>query len=176
MEELNKIETIEQEQKETFKVTDLASANWCFKKMKALQNKKTQIQEYVDFEQKRLEEYAEKEFRYIEESFNYFKTLLQDFVETQLENDPKFKISTVDGTASFGKVQQKIKYDDSVMLDFVKNNGLDEFVKVTTTEKLNKTDFNKYLKIVDDKVITEDGEIVDSAYIETTQNFNIKLK
>lgn len=170
-------ETVEQEEKkQPFRVTDLLSANWCFKKMKVLENKKKQVEEYVALEKQRIEEYLEQELKRFNEDIEYFKFLLQQFVEEQQELDPKFKLSTVDGTASFGKLQQKIKYEDEAILEFCKNNNLDEFVNVVTTEKLNKKEFNRYLNVVEDKVVTVDGEILENAYIEEFRNFNIKLK
>ena len=171
-------ENTEKKEKESqsFKVTDLLSANWCFKKLKVLENKKKQIEEYAELEIKRIEDYLQKEQKQINEDAEYFKFLLQQFVEEQQEVDPKFKLSTVDGTASFGKLQQKIKYEDNVMLEFCKNNNLDEFVNVVTTEKLKKKEFNNYLNVVEDKVITADGEVLESAYVEEFKNFNVKLK
>ena len=85
-------------------------------------------------------------------------------------------INTVDGTASFGKLQQKIKYDDNTMLEFCKQNNLEKFINVTTTEKLNKKEFNNYLSVIDGKVVTDDGEILENTFIEEIQNFNVKTK
>ena len=69
-----------------------------------------------------------------------------------------------------------VKYEDEVMLEFCKNNNLDEFVNVVTTEKLKKKEFNNYLNVVEDKVVTADGEVLENAYVEEFKNFNIKLK
>nr|WP_317357297.1 host-nuclease inhibitor Gam family protein [uncultured Tyzzerella sp.] len=171
-------ENTEKKEKESqsFKVTDLLSANWCFKKLKVLENKKKQIEEYAELEIKRIEDYLQKEQKQINEDAEYFKFLLQQFVEEQQEVDPKFKLSTVDGTASFGKPQQKIKYEDNVMLEFCKNNNLDEFVNVVTVEKLKKKEFNNYLNVVEGNVVTMDGEVLEQAYVEEFKNFNVKLK
>lgn len=167
---------LEEEKTQQFKVTDLLSANWCFKKLKALENKRKQVEEYVELEIKRIEDYLEKEQEQINQDVDYFKFLLQQFVEEQQQVYPKFKLSTVDGTASFGKLQQKIKYDDNVMLEFCKNNNLDEFVNIVRAEKLKKKEFNSYLNIVEDKVVTADGELLENAYVEEVKNFNIKLR
>lgn len=166
-----------QKENSSFKVTDLHSANWCFKQILELQNDKKEIDEFVEKELKIIEEYHKKETENINGSIEYFKTLLQQYVEEQEENDPKFKLSVPYGTASFGKEQVKIKYDDDKMLEFVKSSNLLEFVNTTVVEKLNKKEFNKYLTVAEDgRVLTEDGEVLENAYAETFRNFNIKVK
>ena len=62
------------------------------------------------------------------------------------------------------------------MLDFCKQNKLDNFITVTTTEKLNKREFNSYLSVVDGKVITQDGKILENVCIEAKRNFNVKTR
>nr|DAZ33199.1 MAG TPA: hypothetical protein [Caudoviricetes sp.] len=166
----------ETEEKQSFQVTDLTSANWCFKKIKQVEYRKKQMEEYVHNEIKRIKEFHLKEEKNLNDEIDYFKFLLKEYIEKQQEVDPKFKISTVDGTASFGNIQQKIKYDDEVMLEFCKQNKLDKFIKTVTTEKLNKKEFNSYLNIVGDKVITVDGEVLENVNIEEFRNFNVKTK
>lgn len=179
-------ETTEDEntqEKQPFRVTDLSSANWCFKKIKNLKNKQKELDGYIETERQgleieaqRIQEHYEKETNKIKEDISYFEGLLKIYVEERQEEDPKFKLSTVDGTASFGKLQQKIKYDDGAMLDFCKQNNLDKFINITTTEKLNKKEFNNYLSVIDGKVVTADGEILQNTFIEEIQNFNVKTK
>ena len=151
-------------EKQPFRVTDLSSANWCFKKIKALMNRQKELEEYIEIEKQEAEKEAQR---------------IQDYYENEtnkIKEDPKFKINTVDGTASFGKLQQKIKYDDNTMLEFCKQNNLEKFINVTTTEKLNKKEFNNYLSVIDGKVVTDDGEILENTFIEEIQNFNVKTK
>lgn len=166
----------ETEDKQSFQVTDLTSANWCFKKIKQVEYRKKQMEEYVHNEIKIIEEFHLKEEKNLNDEIDYFKFLLKEYIEKQQEVDPKFKISTVDGVASFGKIQQKIKYDDEVMLEFCKQNKLDKFINTVTTEKLNKKEFNSYLNIVGDKVVTVDGEVLENVNIEEFRNFNVKTK
>ena len=176
IEETNEDIIENKEEKQPFKVTDLLTANWCFKMIKMLEEKQEEIDDYVNLEKTKIESYYINETNKIENDKKYFKGLLRAYVEEQQENDPKFKLSTVDGTASFGKVQQKIKYDDSVMIDFCKQNKLDNFINVTTTEKLNKKEFNSYLSVADGKVVTQDGEVLENVCIEEERNFNVKIR
>ena len=170
-------DTIEnKEERQGLKVTDLSSADWCFKNLKRLEEKQKEINDYVNLEKTKIENYHINEINKIKSDKEYFEGLLRAYVEEQEENDPKFKLSTVNGMASFGKLQQKINYDDSVMLDFCKQNKLDNFINVTTTEKLNKKEFNSYLSIVDGKVVTEDGEVLENVLIEERRNFNVKTR
>ncbi len=171
------------QEKQPFRVTDLSSANWCFKKIKGLKNRQKELEEYIEIEKQeaekeaqRIQDYYENETNKIKEDISYFEGLLKIYVEERQEEDPKFKINTVDGTASFGKLQQKIKYDDNAMLEFCKQNNLDKFINITTTEKLNKKEFNNYLSVIDGKVVTADGEILENTFIEEIQNFNVKTK
>ena len=176
IEETNEDIIENKEEKQPFKITDLSSADWCFKNLKRLKEKQKEINDYVNLEKTKIENYHINEINKIKSDKEYFEGLLRAYVEEQEENDPKFKLSTVNGMASFGKLQQKINYDDSVMLDFCKQNKLDNFINVTTTEKLNKKEFNSYLSIVDGKVVTEDGEVLENVLIEERRNFNVKTR
>lgn len=171
------------EEKQPFRVTDLSSASWVFKKIKNLNNKQKELDEYINFEKqnleielKKIQDHHELESKKIAEDISYFEGLLRIYVLERQDEDPKFRLSTVNGTASFGKLQQKIKYDEKVMFDFCKQNNLDKFINITTIEKLNKKEFNKYLSAIEGKVLTEDGEILQNAFIEEIQNFNVKIK
>lgn len=176
IEETNEDIIENKEEKQPFKITDLSSADWCFKNLKRLKEKQKEINDYVNLEKTKIENYRINETNKIKSDKEYFEGLLRAYVEEQEENDPKFKLSTVNGMASFGKVQQKINYDDNVMLDFCKQNKLDNLITVTTTEKLNKKELNSYLSIIDGKVVTEDGEVLENILIEEKRNFNIKIK
>lgn len=165
------------EENNSFKVTDLSSANWCFKKILALQNKQKEIDKFVEKELKQVTDYHKKETEDITGRIGYFKMLLQQYVEEQEKTDPKFKLNVPYGTASFGKEQVNIQYDNDVMLEFVKNNNLSEFISTTVVEKLNKKDFNNYLSVTENgQVVTEDGEVLENAYAEIFRNFNVKVK
>lgn len=173
---MDKLNTIEQE-KETFKINDLESANWCFKKIKILKKELFEKEFFAQNEIEKMKNYIKNEKEIIESSIQYFENLIKMYVEERLEENPKFKLSLPEGTASFGKEQIKIHYDDDQMLEFVKNNKMDNFITKNITEKLNKKEFNNFLKVTEDgQVVTEDGEIIENAYIEKFRNFNLKVK
>ena len=69
-----------------------------------------------------------------------------------------------------------LNFVNKVMLEFCKQNKLDKFINTVTTEKLNKKEFNSYLNIVGDKVVTVDGEVLENVNIEEFRNFNVKTK
>lgn len=79
-------------EKQPFRVTDLSSANWCFKKIKALKNKQKELEEYVAKERLEIEEalqkiecYYENETNRIKEDIIYFEGLLKKI--TDLNNN-----------------------------------------------------------------------------------------
>lgn len=168
---------IKEVERQSFEIKDLSSANWCFKKIKSLESKKAEINVLVEEEISIIQEYQKKETEAINNDICHFKNLIQKYVEEREEEDPKFRLTVPFGTASFGKEQIKITYDDKVMLDFVKENNLTEFINETVTQKLNKKEFNNYLAInEDEKVLTADGEILENVFVEKFRNFNIKTK
>ena len=158
-----------------FKVDNLNKANWCLKRIGKLKQEIEDITEFGKIEKSKIEQFINKKIENCERNIEHFTILLKQYIDEERENnDPNFKISVKNGTVNYGKVTQSYVYDDKEMLKFCKENGYNESIRVK--EELNKTNFKKMLQIVDDKVVTEDGLVVDNVEIKTEQKLNIRTK
>lgn len=162
-------EDLELEVKEGFKVYDLESANWCFRKLRALAEKEAEIEAVAKDEIDRINYWKNKEERDIKESREYFEMLLKEYYSNQKANDPKFKCKTPYGSISSRKTKN-IDYDESKMLDYLKVSHPD---MIQTVEKFNKAEVKKIIK---GNVDINTGEILDFVTEVTNENINVKVE
>ena len=154
-----------EEVKERFKITDLETANWAFRKLKAIENKKNEIEELAKkeiepykLEISRIEEWKDAELKSFDRSINFFNYLLEGYYREQRKIDPKFKVSTPYGKVTSRKQQPKWNYEEDRLLGWLKVNDL-ELVRVK--EEVDKAELKKKYQVVSGNVVTENGEIVE---------------
>lgn len=162
-------EDLELEVKEGFKVYDLASANWCFRKLRALAEKEAEIEAISKNEIDRINYWKNKEEQGIKESKEYFEMLLKEYYSNQKAIDSKFKCKTPYGSISSRKTKN-IDYDESKMLDYLKVSHPD---MIQTVEKFNKAEVKKIIK---GNVDINTGEILDFVTEVTNENINVKVE
>lgn len=163
-----------QEVKESFKVTDLESSNWCLRKLAALQKEQNEIDRLAQSELERIETWKAKEIEKINSSKEFFESLLGQYFVEQREVDKKFKISTPYGTVSTRKQQPKWEYNDKQVIESLKKSDMDNFIK--TKEELDKAALKKAVKVVEGKAITEDGEVIEGiTVIELGEKVVVKV-
>lgn len=162
-------EDLELEVKEGFKVYDLESANWCFRKLRALAEKEAEIEAISKNEIDRINYWKNKEERDIKESREYFEMLLKEYYSNQKAIDSKFKCKTPYGSISSRKTKN-IDYDESKMLDYLKVSHPD---MIQTVEKFNKAEVKKIIK---GNVDINTGEILDFVTEVTNENINVKVE
>lgn len=162
----------EKQERERFKVTDLQSAEWVLKKLKYIKSQYEEQQAYIKSEKDNIKTYEEKIEAKYQDDKAFFESLLQEYVDARVEEDPKFKLKTMSGTASYGKDKQDWIYDEEALLKDLKDKNLNDFIKVS--EKVNKVDLKKALTIAGDVVVDANGEVIDGIKIETHKRLNIK--
>ena len=177
IEEIN-FETVE-EIKERFKIDSLDGANWAFKKLKAIEEKKKEIEELANQEMEpyliaieRFKKWKEDEFKQYDHSINFFNFLLEEYYREQRKLDPKFKVSTPYGKVTSRKQQPKWNYEEDRLLGWLRTNDL-ELIRIK--EEVDKTELKKKYKVVNGSVVTEDGEIVEGITIEE-RNPTVKVE
>jgi len=153
----------EEQQKEKYKITDIESANWAFRKLRAIQEKENDIKKLAEKEIERIKAWQEKELETLNNSKSFFEGLLSEYFIKEREKDPKFKISTPYGKVSARKQQPKWNYDEDKLIEWLKENDM-ELVRVKYEP--NKTEIKKRYKVVGNVVTTEDGEIVEGITVE----------
>ncbi|NMW84248.1 hypothetical protein HKO22_00630 [Peptoniphilus sp. AGMB00490] len=167
------IEDVEDvEERETFEIKDLAGCDWCFEKLKAIKKQKDEFIEYADEQIKRYENFKEERIKKAEDDEAYFKGLIQIYTDKRLAEDKNFKLKTVEGTASYGKVQKKWNYDEDLLLKDLEDKHLDEYIKIK--KSVDKSKLKKSLKVAGDSVVDENGEIIEGIKITEYRNFNVK--
>ncbi|MBZ4662806.1 MAG: hypothetical protein JG776_488 [Caloramator sp.] len=163
--EIYEIQEVEQlEGKEQFKVTNIDQANWCLRKIAALKKKQKENEELAKAEIERIQKWLDKENKQLDDSLKFFEGLLEEYAIVQRQKDSKFKLSTPYGKVGFRKQQPKWNYDDEKLLNFLKQAGKTEFVRIK--EEVNKSELKKKLKIAGNLVVDENGEIIEGITIE----------
>ncbi|SUK82274.1 bacteriophage Mu Gam-like protein [Staphylococcus aureus] len=92
MNELQERELETFEQDDRFKVTDLDSANWVFKKLDAITTKENEINELANKEIERINEWKDKEVEKLQNDKEYLQSLVIEYFRIQKEQDSKFQV------------------------------------------------------------------------------------
>ena len=163
-EELYEIEELEGARiDDRFKVQDINSANWCFRKLKAIDEKEKEVEQLAKNEIERINAWKKEELEATEGSKNYFEGLLTEYYIKQREVDEKFKLSTPYGKVSSRKQQPKWNYEDEKVVDWLEENN-EKLIRIK--KEVDKAAFKKFYEINGSNVVTEDGEIVEGVMIE----------
>lgn len=172
IDEIDEVEEVE-EKREVFEITSLSGADWCFERLKAVKKQRDELVEYADEQIAKYENFKEETIKKAEDDEIYFKGLLQIYTDKRLEEDKNFKLKTVNGTASYGKINKKWNWQDNeATIDSLKKSGHEELIRVT--ESIEKEKLKKSLTIVGDIVVDENGEIIEGIKITEYRNFNVK--
>lgn len=165
--ELMEVEEI-QSQASNFEITDINSLNWAFRKLTALKSKEKEIKQLANVERDRIAEWENGELSSITNSVSFFESLVTLYHAKQLAEDPKAKtISTPYGKSKTRKSKEAPdKADEEVILQYVIENEMDEFIK----NSVKWADLKKSLKIVEisgEKVVVdENGQIVPGVIVK----------
>ena len=159
-----------QEVKEEFKVTDLQGATWALRKLRALNEKIAEINTLAIEEISRINEWAEKEVKSLNDDKEYFEGLLSAYYVEERAKDKKFKLSTPYGKVTSRKTTKYIYEDEQAVMDYCNLNEIDA---IRVKEELDKTAFKKLCK---DGVNQATGEIIPGVRVETVDNISIKAE
>lgn len=165
-------ERLQEQEYEGFKVTDLQSATWCFRKLKAIKEAKEENQKVAEAEIKNIQDWLEKENSKLFDNENFFKSLLEEYYKSQKQVDSKFKINTPYGIVSSRKQPDKWEYNEEETIKWLKANNPS---LVRTKEEINKTDLKKVLLVTNGVAVSEAGEIIPGINV-TPQPESIKIE
>lgn len=159
---------VEEIKVDEFKIEDLSSATWCFKKIKDNNDKIKEIKAVAEEQINSIKEWVEKEIKSYDNTFLEFK--LQEYFKSQRDQDKKFKLSTPYGAVTSRKTTKYNYVDEELVLNYLKEN---HSAALRIKEEIDKNEFKKIYK---DGVNYETGEVIPGVEIETVENFNIKTK
>ncbi|MGR6911784.1 host-nuclease inhibitor Gam family protein [Bacillus sp. BSL6] len=157
-----------QDAEQQFEITDINGLNWAFRKLSALKSKEKEINQLANVERDRIAEWEKGELISVHNSITFFESHIQRYHAEQLAVDPKQKtISTPYGKSKTRKSKETPdKGDEALLLDYVIQNDLAEFIK----NSVKWADLKKTLKIVqigDEKVIVDgDGQLVPGVSVK----------
>lgn len=156
--------------KEEFRVTDLQGATWALRKLRALNEKIEEINATAVEEISRINEWAEKEVKSLNDDKEYFEGLLSAYYVEERAKDKKFKLSTPYGKVTSRKTTKYICEDEQAIMDYCNTNEIDV---IRVKEELDKTAFKKLCK---DGVNQETGEVVPGVRVEVVESISIKAE
>jgi phage host-nuclease inhibitor protein Gam len=151
---LERTEDMEKLTDERFKIKDIDSANWAFRKLRAIEVKASEIKELAQQEKARIEEWEKQELGSLEHSKEFFEGLLTKYFVIEKSKDPKFKLSTPHGKVTSRKQQPKWSYEEEKTIESLKKHKLKDFIRVK--EEVNKADLKKEAKVLKNVVSLND--------------------
>jgi len=173
-EELMEIEQFEEcGDAERFKIKDLDSSNWVFRKLKAIDESNNEIKELAKKEIERIKGWEKKKLEATEGSKNFFEGLLIEYYVNQRKLDEKFKLSTPYGKVSSRKQQPQWNYEDDKTIEWLEKNN-NKLIRIK--KEVNKAELKKLYTIHKGNVVTKDGEIIEGITIENrADTISIKI-
>lgn len=168
--EIDEMDEVMQEEVTGFKVDGLDSANWCFRKIRALQEQINSNKSLAADERARIDAWEKKENEAAENSIAYFEAVLTEYYKNLRAEDPKAKVSTPYGKISSRK-SKKWSYNDKEVIEWAKDSGYKELVRIK--EELDKSTLKKTFK---DGIDTNTGEIIPGVEIVEEESISIKVE
>lgn len=157
-----------QEAREEFRVDSLEGANWAFRKLRAINEKKNEIEKLVSAEMKRIQDWKEKEVAKLISDEEYFRSVIEAYYIKEREVNPKFRLSTPYGKVSTRKSKAWSYTNEDETINWIKDNRL-PYIK--TTEAINKVEFKKAFK---DGIDIETGEVIPGVVVSELETITIK--
>lgn len=137
-------------EKEGFAITSEGQANFFLRRLEEARNEKDKINNTCDNEINKFNEkvnaFRSKEVRSLENAEAYYSTLLEKYASIALADSKKKSLKLPFGTLAFKTSPVKYIYDDEVLMKYIKDNDLSQFIRVK--EEINKKDLKTAL-IVD---------------------------
>ena len=159
--------------KERFKINDIGSANWTFRKIKSLQETVQENKILANEEKKRVDSWLQKENSQAEQSIEFFEHLIKDYLESERSKDKKFKLTTPYGKASVRK-SKSWDFDNEKVINNLKNIGMNEFIKIE--ESIKKADLKKQLTVTEvGTVANSDGEVIEGITVSDKETVSITI-
>ena len=152
------LRTVTERENEGFKIDSLEKADWALKKLKAIQAHDDEIGQVAKNNIDQAIAWRDRELDKNQANREYFEGLLTDYLRDQRLVDKKFKIDTPNGRVSTRKNPAGLAYDEKMVLNSLRNQGMSQYIKVK--ESIDKVDLKKAGRMVGDKFVMEDGEII----------------
>lgn len=162
--------------KEGFRINSREQAGFFIRKLQEARAEAEQINLSADKEIQRLSAsvntWREKELNRCNNVEGYIISLLQDFAARELEGSDKKSLKLPFGTLAFKSQQDKYEYDDKVLLDYLKQNKINEFIRIK--EEPNKVELKKNTEVQNGKLLYKGKEIAGVTVTPQEPKFEVK--
>ncbi|MCX7921945.1 MAG: host-nuclease inhibitor Gam family protein [Clostridia bacterium] len=160
---------------EGFIIDNDTKAEWALRK---IAEERAETQRYINVCKTMINEYQTK-IQQAEEKLKGKTSFLEAQLQRYFESVPHNRTKTQEtyklpaGTLKVKYSPPEFKRDDEQLIKWLKENSLDEFLKVE--EKANWSELKKKIRISGDIAITEDGQIVEGIkVVEKTPVFEVE--
>ena len=152
------------------KLENLHDVNKVMAIIKTLEEKKASNENFAKIELEKIQSWLDKENGTLDNKIEYYKGMLIEYYHLQKQSNPKLKTLSVPNGKFKARTSKKIKYEDSKMLEYLKQNH-SALVERETIESFNK---NEVKKIIKDGIDIYTGEILDWVTESTETTYSIK--
>lgn len=161
---------LKEERVQGFRIENLESATWCFRKLRAISDKEREIQDVAASEIERIECWKKEQLKQYESDAEFFQGCISAYFIEERAKDKKFKLSTPYGKVTARKTKKWIYEDEEALKKYVKENDI-EVIKVK--EELDKVTLKKIFK---DGINQETGEVIPGVRIEESETITVKAE
>lgn len=144
-----------------FSINDDSKAEWALNIIKLERQERDRLIEVCE---KRIEEYKQKIEQYkeqYEKRESYLKSLLNQYFQTvphkKTKTQETYKLPS--GTLKLKLPSVEYQRDDAKLLEWLKTSGMKQYIQTKETPKW--VELKKIIQVAGDKVLTQDGEIVE---------------
>ena len=173
MTELQAMEEQTTMQGELWRIKTLEDADWAIATIRDWEKERDQKLEYIKREKERLKAFENKVKEDEIKQTVFLRTCLSDYIAEQKEENPKFKLQTLNGSASV-RTTKKWTYDDEAVMDALKkDDDLKSYIRIK--EEINKAQMKKDFVVTGTgAVATKDGEIIDGITVTLEKSLSLK--
>lgn len=165
------------EEDSEYKIIDDSTANYYLRKLEEIKNQENEINTLCDDELNRLTEkinlFRNSRLKTLSNTENYLTKKLEEYAEEKLKDSNKKSLKLPFGTLQFKKTPNKYEYDDTILLNYLTENKLNDYLNIKTSP--NKTQIKKAGKIENNKLYIDNQEIPGITIEEGQVGFSVKL-
>ena len=151
----------------TLLVKNNSDADFYLRQINKLKEQKEEINKFVDQELERqmrlYQQYREDRMRPLDNQIAFYEEALKTFAMNEYAETNRKTIKLPNGTLSIRKQPPKYIYSDEEVLNFLKENNLNDYIRVK--EEVNKKDLKKAAKITNNNQMMIDGKEVPGVVV-----------
>ena len=151
----------------TLLVKNNSDADFYLRQINKLKEQKEEINKFVDQELERqmrlYQQYREDRMRPLDNQIAFYEEALRTFAMNEYAETNKKTIKLPNGTLSIRKQPPKYIYNDEEVLNFLKENNLNDYIRVK--EEVNKKDLKKATQINNNNQMMIDGKEVPGVVV-----------